>query len=164
MNRSETCNLKRPWPDSKFHGANMGPPWVPLAPDGPHVGPMDLAISAVMDDGRAVLWTSSALPAIDHDDVIKWKHFLRLCPFVWGIHRSPLNSPHKGQCPGALVFSLICSWNHEVGDLGHHRTHYDVTVMGYWKLCNYGCIISALATLSSRFLHLADGISFESFN
>ena len=22
-----------------------------------------------------------------HDDVIKWKHFLRYWPFVWGIHR-----------------------------------------------------------------------------
>ena len=31
-------------PDSKIHGANMGPTWVLSAPDGPHVGPMDLAI------------------------------------------------------------------------------------------------------------------------
>ena len=29
---------------SKVHGANMGPTWVPLAPDGPHVGPMNFAI------------------------------------------------------------------------------------------------------------------------
>ena len=33
----------------------------------------------------------------DHDDVIKWKHFLRYWPFVRGIHRSPVNSSHKGQ-------------------------------------------------------------------
>ena len=33
------------YPDSKFHGANMGPTWVLLAPDEPHDGPMDLAIS-----------------------------------------------------------------------------------------------------------------------
>ena len=31
-----------------------------------------------------------------HDDVIKWKHFPRYRPFVWGIHRSPVNSRHKG--------------------------------------------------------------------
>ena len=31
-----------------------------------------------------------------HDDVIKWKHFPRYWPFVRGIHRSPVNSPHKG--------------------------------------------------------------------
>ena len=30
-------------PDSKVHGANMGPTWVLSAPDGPHVGPMNLA-------------------------------------------------------------------------------------------------------------------------
>ena len=32
-----------------------------------------------------------------HDDVIKWKHFQHYWPFVRGIHRSPVNSPHKGQ-------------------------------------------------------------------
>ena len=31
-------------PDSKVHGANMGPTWVLSDPDGPHVGPMSLAI------------------------------------------------------------------------------------------------------------------------
>ena len=41
------------------------------------------------------------------DDVIKWKHFQRYWPFVRGIHRSPVNSPHKGQWRGALMFSLI---------------------------------------------------------
>ena len=44
-----------------------------------------------------------------HDDVIKWKHFPRYRPYVRGIHRSPVNSPHKGQWRGALMFSLICA-------------------------------------------------------
>ena len=30
--------------DNKVHGANMGPTWVLSAPDGPHVGHMNLAI------------------------------------------------------------------------------------------------------------------------
>ena len=30
--------------DSKVHGTNMGPTWDLSAPDGPHVGPMNLAI------------------------------------------------------------------------------------------------------------------------
>ena len=30
-----------------------------------------------------------------HDGIIKWKHFPRYWPFVWGIHRSPVNSPYK---------------------------------------------------------------------
>ena len=45
-----------------------------------------------------------------HDDVIKWKHFPRYWPFVRGIHQLPVNSPHKGQWHGALMFSLICVW------------------------------------------------------
>ena len=27
----------------------------------------------------------------------QWKYFPRYWPFVWGIHRAPVNSPHKGQ-------------------------------------------------------------------
>ena len=40
----------------------------------------------------------------DHDDVIKWKKFPRYLPFVRGIHRWPMKSPHKGQWCGALIF------------------------------------------------------------
>ena len=70
-----------------------------------------------------------------HDDVIKWKHFPRNWPFVRGIHRFPVNSPHKGQWRGALMFSLICAringWvnNGGAGDLRRYRAHYDVIVM-----------------------------------
>ena len=70
-----------------------------------------------------------------HDDVIKWEHFPCYWPFVRGIHRSPVNSPHKGQWRGALMFSLICVWinglvnNLEAGDLSRHRAHYDVIIM-----------------------------------
>ena len=45
-----------------------------------------------------------------HDNVIKCKHFPRYWPFVRGIHRYPVNSLHKGQWRGALMFSLICAW------------------------------------------------------
>ena len=37
-------NMPSTIPDSKVHGANTGPTWVLSAPDGPHVGPMNLAI------------------------------------------------------------------------------------------------------------------------
>ena len=69
------------------------------------------------------------------DDVIKWKHYPRYWPFVQRIHRPPVNSPHKGQWHGALVFSFICAWinawvnNREAGDLRHQPAHYDVIVM-----------------------------------
>ena len=72
---------------------------------------------------------------IFHDDVIKWKHFPRCWPFVREILRSPVNSPHKCQWRGALMFSLTCAWINgwvnyrEAGDLRRHRAHYGVTVM-----------------------------------
>ena len=46
-----------------------------------------------------------------------------------------MNSPHKGQWRGALMFSLICAringWvnNREAGDLRRHPVHCDVIVM-----------------------------------
>ena len=51
------------------------------------------------------------------------KHFARNWSFVWWIPRSPVNSPHRRQWRGALVFSLIFartnSWanNGDAGDL-----------------------------------------------
>ena len=80
--------------------------------------------------------------AESHDDVIKWKHFPRHWPFVRGIHRSPVNSPHKGQWRGALMFSLICVWINgwvnnlwfETCDLRRLRPHYDVNIM-VWTIC-----------------------------
>ena len=54
---------------------------------------------------------------------------------------SPVNSPHKGQWCGALMFCLICAWinawvnSREAGDLRCHRAHYDVIVMVYLPKC-----------------------------
>ena len=76
--------------------------------------------------------------------------FPRYWPFVRGIHRSPVNSPHKGQWRGALMFYLICVWingwvnNREAGDLRRYRAHYDVTVM---RLSCWGFQISPLLVI-----------------
>ena len=42
-----------------------------------------------------------------HDNVIKWKHFPHYWYVARGIHRSPVNSPHKGQWRGALITSFF---------------------------------------------------------
>ena len=56
------------YPDSKVHGANMGPTWVLSAPDGPHVGSTTIAIRVVniiTDDDLvtqgAKAWTATML-------------------------------------------------------------------------------------------------------
>ena len=68
-----------------------------------------------------------------------WRHqmetFSASWPIVLGIRRWPVNSPHKGQWRGALMFSLTCAWingevnNREAGDLRRHRAHHNVTAM-----------------------------------
>ena len=102
--------------------------------------------------------------AQEHDDVIKWKHFPRYWPLVRGIHRSPVNSPHKGQWRSVLMFTLICSWingwvnNREAGDLKRHRANYDVTVMNtmlyyspYLFLNFNGCTVEVREWISNFF-------------
>ena len=86
-------------------------------------------------------WYSTVFPLwwsakeITHEDAIKWKHFPRYWPFVRGIHRSPVNSPHKGLWRRALMSLWSASWingwvnNHEAGDLRRQCPHYDVIVM-----------------------------------
>ena len=54
--------LKQDQPDSKIHGANIGPTGVLSAPDGPHVGPMNLAIRACMNNHTIVLFIPALTP------------------------------------------------------------------------------------------------------
>ena len=101
-----------------------------------------------------------------HDDVIKWKHFPRYWPFVRGIHRLPVHSPHIGQWRGASMFPLIYAWinvwanNREAGDLRHHRAHYDVTLICISSLknyiwCSYDCVCEVFcSTMCKRHLYL----------
>ena len=74
----------------------------------------DMSICMYIDTalalGKSCMYEWHGRIELCHDDVIKWKHFPRYWPFVRGIHRSPVNSPHKGQWHGALIFSLICAW------------------------------------------------------
>ena len=72
-----------------------------------------------------------------------WRHqmetFSALLTLCVGNSPVPVNSPHKGQWRGVLVFSFICVWindwvnNREAGDLRRHRGHYDVIVMEIWQ-------------------------------
>ena len=68
-----------------------------------------------------------------------WRHqmetFSALLALCAGNSPVPVNSTHKGQWRGALMFSLIYAWindwinNRKAGDLRRHCGHYDVIVM-----------------------------------
>ena len=104
--------------------------------------------------------TTAALKSITHDDFIKWKHFPRYWPFVRRIHGSPVNSPHKGQWRGALMFSLNWAWtngwvnNRDAGDLRRHCAHYDVTVMRYAR--HLGKLINNCSCCNKAFLRITN--------
>ena len=105
-------------PDSKIHGANMGPTWVLSAPDGPHVCPMKLAIRDVINGTHHMMTTSNG----------NFSLLLVLCE-----GNPPVT--HKCQWHGALTFSLIFAWtngwtnNRDAGNWRRHRAQYGVTVM-----------------------------------
>ena len=92
-----------------------------------------------------------------HDDVIRWKHFPCYWPFVWKIHRSPVNSPLRGQWRGALMFSFICAWingwvnKREAEELRHHRAHYDVIIM----FCSFIGMYYFILLISLRVIAIA---------
>ena len=64
--------------------------------------------------------TGLIIGCVDQGDDNKWKHFPRYGPFVRGIQRSSVYSPHKGQQRGALMFSLICARKKR---LSKHQPH-----------------------------------------
>ena len=69
-----------------------------------------------------------------HDGVTKWKLFSRYWPFVRRLHRSPVNSPHKGPVMRTLM-SLRCAphklLNKQSNDLWSETSwrSFDVIVM-----------------------------------
>ena len=83
---------------------------------------------------------------IAHVDVIKWKHFPSFKPFVRGILRSPVDSIHKCQWRGALMFSLMFAWLNDwvnssyAGDLWRHGAPCDVTVMEIQEF-DHACLV-----------------------
>ena len=107
--------------DSKVHGANMGPIWGRQDPDGPMLAPWTLP-SGKSDQYQKLLcswcktWRSFYNLAINilldylHDDVIKWKHYPRYWPFVRGIHRWPVDCPHKASDAELWCFFFISAW------------------------------------------------------
>ena len=63
-------------PDSKVHGANMGPIWVLSTPDGPHVGPMNLAIRDASHFGIGILTNIKLAGEAGPSPLLQWGKFV----------------------------------------------------------------------------------------
>ena len=72
---------------------------------------------------------------IQHDGVIKWKHFSRYWPFVSGIHRSPVDSPHKGQWHGTVISFFDLRLDKRLSKHSRNRW-FETPSRSSWRHCN----------------------------
>ena len=77
-----------------------------------------------------------------------WRHHMETFSVLLALCAgSPVNSPHKEQWRGALMFSLNCAWidgwvnNREAGNLRRHHAYYDVAVISIMKVKRFHLIL-----------------------
>ena len=88
------------YPDSTVHGANLGPTWVLSAPDGPHVGPMNLAIRVVIQYCSLIFVDLIWWPHFHH-----WQSFPHLSSPKGGF---TICDKHPKSVLMKFLFSLVC--------------------------------------------------------
>ena len=102
---------------------------------------------------KMLYMSANCLPFMGKDDLMMTSSNGNIFRVTGHLCRSLVNSPHKGQWRGALMFSLIRVWikgwvnNREAGDLRRYRGHYDVIVTFIMIWGWYGCLYS-IAPLS----------------
>ena len=64
-------------PDGKVHGVNMGPTWVLSVPDGPHVGPMNLAIRDTLHHWKTLECVALLLTRRQYTAFVLYKYFVK---------------------------------------------------------------------------------------
>ena len=103
-------------PDSKVHGANMGPTWVLSATDGPHVGPMNLAIRVCSSKACTCTLNGTVSPDSFH---CATKCQLNTCKC----------SPLRFQCStiGCIPYDYVCNGKPDCNDSSDEFCNSDKT-------------------------------------
>ena len=83
------------FPDSKVHGASMGPIWDRQDPGGPHVGPMNFAIWDWLYCCETA--PSKLVRRSIHDDILIRERLLYYWPFLRGIQGWPVTKLQNKQ-------------------------------------------------------------------
>ena len=109
-------------PDSKVHGANMGPTWVLSSPDGPHVDPMNLAIRDGFDGRASKIFVKSRM-------IIRSGLFRNIMLFrTTRYHFLPINESVTS------IFLQNCrykwSWPHEIHTYLAFNMNWDQNPLG----------------------------------
>ena len=83
-----------------------------------------------------------------HDDVIKWKLFPNHWSFVRGIHRSPVNSPHRRPVMLVVDTSFGVSQNKRMNIQSNHR-RFETP----WRSCDVAVIFGGTCRANSLRRH-----------
>ena len=102
-------------PDSKDHGANMGPTWVLSAPGGPHLGPMNLAIREPMNHGwclcfaevfyHMILFMLCRTHWVNHGSYISDATLRIVGQYIPWIHKRLLSKPQQNS---TMLHGIYC--------------------------------------------------------
>ena len=113
------------YPDSKVLGANMGPTWVLSAPDGPRVGPMNLAIRVTKGSLDINVWCLNHLCTCS----CWWPANFRYDD-IWGRVMCDKQVCRKGHCPESLTVRIHWCRNKMVEIL--RATFSWVRLIAFW--------------------------------
>ena len=73
---------------------------------------LEMVDAVMVVDAVAAVDAATVVDAVTHHDVIKWKHFPSFQLFVWGIHYTRVDSPHK--CTVMQTFDVCCYFKQTV--------------------------------------------------
>ena len=92
-----------------------------------------------------------------------WRHqmetFSALQAFVRGFHRSPVNTPHKGQWRGALMLSLICALKKWLSKQSW-GWWFEMPTRSLWRHCNAYIEYLCKDYLNARKMYNVEPIDF----
>ena len=97
-------------PDGKVHGVNMGPTWVLSAPDGPHVGPMNLAFREAKR--QFIIWASE--DTCKHPP-LNGQKCMAMCPKLFGWDPISVISYHHWKLNYETDFQYMLHINYSCG-------------------------------------------------
>ena len=116
-------------PDSKVHGANMGPIWGRLDPGGPHVGPMNLLFGVLSTDDQysCKLKTKCLSKFINLKKYICYR-MVQYDSFMDMVSRIPYVS--------TLYFSFRRKWLLFISIIAFHHSTDDLFTVSYRWVCH----------------------------
>ena len=102
---NELCS--RSCPDSKIHGANMGPIWGRQDPGGPHVGPMNFTLWVSVRNPLVSFSFIMISPSGEQPERLLFAHMLQLrtSGFIIICHKYWYYTKHEG------VITILTLWN-----------------------------------------------------